>query len=115
MLILRTWRSKGVLACTHGFDIRVCLWVENAYPSGIIEVIRQPYKSQLAEMQLLVKALGPIQLAPWDPPPTARGRRRDDQPVRRDAGLHFCSGCRASPTPISPSPSRAICGFNPTT
>src|SRR5471032_2081240 len=64
MLILRTWRAKGVLACTHGFDIRVCLWVENAYPSGIIEVIRQPYKSQLAEMQLLVKALEPIKLAP---------------------------------------------------
>ncbi len=63
MLILRTWRVKGVLACTHGFDIRVCLWVENAYPSGIIEVIRQPYKTQLAEMQLLIKALEPIKLA----------------------------------------------------
>jgi len=65
LLILRTWRVKGVLACSHGIDvIRVCLWVENAYPSGIIEVIRQPYKSQLAEMQALVQALQPVKLAP---------------------------------------------------
>lgn len=63
MLILRSWRAKGVLACTHGFDLRVCLWVENAYPCGIFEVLRQPYKTQLAEMTVLMKALEPIKLA----------------------------------------------------
>jgi hypothetical protein len=59
-LILRSWRAKGVLVCTHGFDIRVCLWVENAYPSGIFEVIRQPYKTQLAEMKGMLKGLAPV-------------------------------------------------------
>src|SRR4029077_9972486 len=62
-LILRSWRAKGILACTHGFDVRVCLWVENAYPCGIFEVLRKPYTTQLAEMQLMIKALAPIQLA----------------------------------------------------
>jgi hypothetical protein len=63
-LILRTWRAKGVLACTHGFDVRVCLWVENAYPSGIFEVVRQPYKTQLAEMKGMLKGLEPVKTAP---------------------------------------------------
>lgn len=62
LLVLRTWRAKGVLACTHGFDVRVCLWVENAYPSGLFEVIRQPYKTQLAEMKGMIKVLEPIKL-----------------------------------------------------
>ncbi len=56
-LILRSWVAKGVLVCTHGFDIKVCLWVENAYPSGVIEVLRQPYKTHLAEMQATLKSL----------------------------------------------------------
>lgn len=60
LLVLRSWRAKGVLACTHGFDVRVCLWVENAYPSGIIEVIRQPYKTQMAEMKGFLKDLEPL-------------------------------------------------------
>ena len=64
MLILRSWRAKGVLACTHGFDVRVCLWVENAYPSGIFEVVRQPYKTQLAEMKGFLKGLEPVKTGP---------------------------------------------------
>lgn len=64
LLILRTWRAKGVLACTHGFDVRVCLWVENAYPSGLFEVIRQPYKTQLAEMKAMLKGLEPLKVGP---------------------------------------------------
>jgi hypothetical protein len=60
--ILRTWRIKGVLACTHGFDVKVCLWVENAYPSGLFEVIRQPYKTQMAEMKSALKGMEPVQL-----------------------------------------------------
>jgi hypothetical protein len=62
MLILRSWRAKGVLACTHGFDVHVCLWVENAYPCGIFEVLRQPYKTQLAEMKAVIGALQPLTL-----------------------------------------------------
>lgn len=60
--ILRTWRIKGVLACTHGFDVRVCLWVENAYPSGLFEVIRQPYRTQMAEMKGALKGMEPIRV-----------------------------------------------------
>lgn len=63
LLILRSWRAKGVLVCTHGFDVKVCLWVENAYPCGIFEVLRQPYKTQLAEMRGMVQALEPVKLA----------------------------------------------------
>jgi hypothetical protein len=62
-LILRSWRAKGVLVCSHGIDgIRVCLWVENAYPCGIFEVVRQPYKTQLAEMKGTLQALQPVQM-----------------------------------------------------
>jgi len=64
LLILRSWRAKGILACTHGVDVRVCLWVENAYPSGILEVVRQPYKSQLAEMKGFLKGLEPLETGP---------------------------------------------------
>ncbi|HXX95472.1 MAG TPA: TraU family protein [Planctomycetota bacterium] len=63
-LVLRSWKAKGILACTHGFDVRVCLWVENAYPSGIFEVLRQPYKTQLAEMRGMIQGLEP---AAWGP------------------------------------------------
>lgn len=64
-LILRTWRAKGVLVCSHGIDgIRVCLWVENAYPSGIFEVVRQPYKTQMVEMKGMLKGLEPVKTAP---------------------------------------------------
>jgi len=61
-LILRSWKAKGVLVCTHGFDVKVCLWVENAYPCGIFEVVRQPYKTQLAEMKGALKGLEPVQM-----------------------------------------------------
>ncbi|HEV3029051.1 MAG TPA: TraU family protein, partial [Planctomycetota bacterium] len=61
--ILRTWRIKGVLACTHGLDVKVCLWVENAYPCGLFEVLRQPYRSQLAEMKSALGALAPLRIA----------------------------------------------------
>ncbi len=47
--ILRTWRIKGVLVCPWRGHWRPCLWVENAYPCGILEVVRQPFKSHLVE------------------------------------------------------------------
>jgi hypothetical protein len=40
--ILKTWKVKGVLYCPEP-----CLWVENAYPSGIFEITRQPFRSSL--------------------------------------------------------------------
>src|SRR5439155_22919125 len=48
--ILRTWRIKGVLWCPWRGTYKPCLWVENAYPCGILEVVRQPFKSHLAEL-----------------------------------------------------------------
>jgi len=48
--ILRTWRIKGVLWCPWRSHWKPCLWVENAYPCGILEVVRQPFKSHLAEL-----------------------------------------------------------------
>lgn len=48
--ILRTWRIKGVLWCPWRGHYKPCLWVENAYPCGILEVVRQPFRSHLAEL-----------------------------------------------------------------
>lgn len=48
--ILRTWRITGVFVCTHGFDVNVCVITENAWPSGIVESVRRPFSSYLAEM-----------------------------------------------------------------
>ncbi len=48
-LILSTWRIKGAMACVRESTVRVCLIVENAWPSGLIEVVRQPGRSHLAE------------------------------------------------------------------
>lgn len=47
--VLRTWRIKGVMVCTHGGETTTCLWVENAYPCGVFEVVRQPFRSHLKE------------------------------------------------------------------
>ncbi len=55
--ILRTWRIIGVFACTHGFDVNVCLIVENAYPAGILEVVRKPYTTFLEEGEAAMKPL----------------------------------------------------------
>lgn len=51
--ILRTWRIKGVLVCPYRGDIVPCLWVENAYPCGILEVVRQSWRSHLIETSFL--------------------------------------------------------------
>ena len=47
--ILRTWRIKGGMVCPWRFHMKPCLWVENAYPCGLLEVVRQPMKSHLPE------------------------------------------------------------------
>lgn len=44
-LVLRTWRVKGVLYCP-----RPCVWVENAYPTGLLEISRQTMKSRIVPL-----------------------------------------------------------------
>src|SRR5262245_8044826 len=63
--ILRSWRIKGVLVCPHHGHLRRCWWVENAYPCGIVEVVRSPWTSHLAEAGGLLAAArsaGPAKL-----------------------------------------------------
>lgn len=50
LCILRTWRIRGVRVCIRERGPHACLIVENAYPCGILEVVRKPGTSQLAEM-----------------------------------------------------------------
>ncbi len=47
--LLRTWRIKGAMWCPWRFHVKPCLWVENAYPCGLLEIVRQPMKSHLPE------------------------------------------------------------------
>lgn len=47
--ILRTWRLKGILGCVRDGVPRVCLWIENAYPCGIVEVVRRAGRTQILE------------------------------------------------------------------
>lgn len=51
--VLRTWKIKGVLVCPWKGRKYPCLWVENAYPCGLLEVVRQPFRSHLAELPAL--------------------------------------------------------------
>jgi len=53
-LILRTWRVKGVLACPEP-----CLWVENAFPIGLLEVTRRTGSSGLKEFDAVLRRLVP--------------------------------------------------------
>lgn len=48
--ILRSWRILGVLVCpSPSGGVNTCLITENAYPVGIVEAVRQPYRSHLQE------------------------------------------------------------------
>ena len=55
--IFRTWRIKGVLGCPHKGRTRHCLWVENAFPCGVFEVVQRPGASLVAEAQPAVRGL----------------------------------------------------------
>lgn len=58
LCILRSWRLKGVMVCpTPNGGVNVCLRVENAWPTGILEVVRQPMRSHLAEMTPVLNGL----------------------------------------------------------
>ncbi len=60
--ILRSWRVKGVMVCLVGLKPHACLWVENAWPSGLIEVVRQPLKTHYAELAGVLRELDPLRL-----------------------------------------------------
>ncbi len=61
--ILSSWKILGALACpTPSGGIRVCLLVENAYPTGIIEVVRQQYRTHYSELEGVLKGLEPVKL-----------------------------------------------------
>jgi hypothetical protein len=60
--ILRTWRIKGVMVCSHRGRPRVCLWVENAFPCGVLEVVHQPFRSHVPEAAGLMAALRALKL-----------------------------------------------------
>lgn len=71
--ILASWRILGALACpTIAGGVRVCLLVENAYPTGIIEIVRQEYRSHYAEMGSLLEGLRPLSLFGKSASATAR-------------------------------------------
>jgi hypothetical protein len=55
--IFRSWRIKGVLSCPHKGRTRHCLWVENAFPCGIFEVVRRPGASLVVEAQPAARGL----------------------------------------------------------
>jgi hypothetical protein len=58
--ILSSWKILGALACpTPEGGVRVCVLVENAYPTGILEVVRQEYRSHYAEMSGTLSAMQP--------------------------------------------------------
>jgi len=61
--ILRTWRLKGILACpSPSGGVRTCLWVENAYPCGILELVRQPGQTHIVEAAPVVKGVEGVRL-----------------------------------------------------
>lgn len=61
-IILRTWRVKGVMVCMVGPEPYACLRVENAWPNGLLEVVRQPFRTHYAELSALFGALEPLRL-----------------------------------------------------
>jgi hypothetical protein len=60
--ILKTWRLKGIGACVRDGVPRVCLWIENAYPSGIVEVVRKRGRTRLLEAASLLAGLDALPL-----------------------------------------------------
>ncbi len=61
--ILRTWRIVGVMTCpSPAGGVTTCLIVENAYPVGVLEVVRKPLTSHLVEAAAITKGLGSVPL-----------------------------------------------------
>lgn len=58
--ILRTWKIVGVDVCMNDGKPHVCVIVENAYPCGILEAVRKPLTSHLAETEAFLKVLEPV-------------------------------------------------------
>ena len=79
--VFQSWRIKGVLSCPHKGRTRHCLWVENAFPCGIIEIVRRPGASLVGEAQGAVRGLRGIGGRPYP-----RGEFDARQVVRVGAG-----------------------------
>jgi len=61
--ILRTWRITGVMVCpSPAGGVTACVIVENAYPVGILEAVRRPMTSHLAEVSALTKSVEDVRL-----------------------------------------------------
>jgi hypothetical protein len=60
--ILRSWRILGVVVCLSGLEPHACLYVENAYPSGLIEVERQPLRSYFPELGDALKSFDSLRI-----------------------------------------------------
>ncbi len=55
--ILKTWRIRGVRVCIRDGRPHACLVVENAYPCGILEVVRRPGRSSIDELASVLSVL----------------------------------------------------------
>jgi hypothetical protein len=55
--ILKSWRIKGVRVCMKGGKPVPCVVIENAYPVGILESVKQSYFTQIAEIAPALKAI----------------------------------------------------------
>jgi hypothetical protein len=76
--ILSSWRILGALACPSLLGgVHVCLLVENAYPCGIFEVVRQRGKSHYAELGGIMEALGSVSFFGQSSSVTARAAAGD--------------------------------------
>jgi len=62
-LILASWRIVGVMACPAvPTGVITCVIVENAYPVGLLEVVRRPFATHLLEFGPILKGMAPAQL-----------------------------------------------------
>lgn len=59
-LILRTWRIVGVDVCVSDGRPHACLIIENAYPCGLMEVVRKPLTSHLIEVGPIFEPLAKL-------------------------------------------------------
>jgi hypothetical protein len=61
--IIKTWRVKGALVCSHKGKPKTCLWVENAFPCGLLEVVHQPFRTHITEASAALAALRRLPLS----------------------------------------------------
>lgn len=59
-LILKTWRFKGLRVCKK--PPYVCALIENAFPTGLIEVTRKPFKTNLEGLKPVFKSIAKMKI-----------------------------------------------------